>query len=62
MVADTWDMHSREDVEECTVLPVQSRTSETCAWSWRTARGARLTMGLVVWASKPPIAMDAGFV
>jgi hypothetical protein len=45
MVADTWDMHSREDVVDWNVLSAWSRTCETRVWLWRNKCGAHNMFG-----------------
>jgi hypothetical protein len=47
MVADTWDMHSREDVVEWTVLPRGRGLAGHMPGREGCTRGAGLTMGLL---------------
>jgi hypothetical protein len=64
VVADTWDTHSREDVVEWTVLSATRRSRDLAGHTsgrGGRARGAVLTVCLVVWASKPTSLRMTGF-
>jgi hypothetical protein len=48
MVVDTWDTHLHEDMVEWVVLPAWLRTNGHTSGHGGRARGAVLTVGLVV--------------